>query len=661
MLFSVLVRDIIIAMSFNSFGKSSFGGSGGGSGSSWGNGAAGGSGWPKKKIPSQSFAAKRGDYSAGGAKKAVSKFGPGSKYGAGKFGAGKFSKTDARKNAIDSMSWDLEKSRSEKIKKEETEKQKAYWKSIKLSPESEDVINSLENTSENLFITGRAGTGKSTLLGYFREHTKKNVVVVAPTGVAALNVRGQTVHSFFKFKPGVTEHDVKKITAEIDQKMYQKIDMLIVDEISMVRADLFDCIDRFMRLNGKDNTKPFGGVQIVVIGDLFQLPPVVGPGEQYIFETKYESPYFFDSKAYKAGDFQVIELTHVYRQNDPVFIDILDRIRTGEAEMQHVEYINRICLEKKNPDGSTYKEDSRVVVSESLTDPVYVDDEGVPVDSDDADGASGHGGTGNGGRIGGSSVSKQAPSPEAAKKNSVLDDLKKQFGGMGLKTGGDLAKANSGKDVFDLAADLLDAQGKKKLTVYLVTTNALADSINIKKLEELKGIQKTYKGDLVGRFDQKNAPAPAELTLKVGAQVMTLKNDPSGKWVNGDIGTVEKMLDNSVRVKFEDGRVEEVVGDSWEMVKYEYDELSDHLESEVIGKYTQIPIKLAWAVTIHKSQGKTFDTAIIDFGKGTFAHGQAYVALSRVRSLEGITLKNPLKPQDVRIDERIRDFMSGAR
>ncbi len=566
------------------------------------------------------------------------------------------------------MSFEVDKDQGqkEKIKKEEQEKE--FYKNLKLSDESKDVIDTLENSGENLFITGRAGTGKSTLLGYFRSTTKKNVVVVAPTGVAALNVRGQTIHGFFKFKIGMTVQDVKKITAEIDQKMYKKIDMLIIDEISMVRADLFDCIDRFLRLNGKNPGEPFGGVQIVVIGDLFQLPPVVGPGEGYIFETKYESPYFFDAPAYKQGGFQVIELTHVYRQQDPVFIDILDKIRTGEADMQHVEYINRMCLEIDGKKVTmTDVQTADVVVSDSL----YVDDEGIPYDNEerDEDGnivvrQSVHANSQSKSANSNNSKHNEQNSEKNSEKNKLIEDLKKQFDASGIKglTFGVKTSASTSHGAPDgnIATDITDAS-IKKLTVYLVTTNALADKINTEKLEEIKTPSKIYKGALVGRFEQKNAPAPEQLVLKLGAQVMTLKNDPGGKWVNGDIGTVEKLLDASVRIRFEDGRVEEVVGDTWEMVRYEYDELHDQLESEVVGKYTQIPIKLAWAVTIHKSQGKTFDTAIIDFGKGTFAHGQAYVALSRVRSLQGITLKNPLRAQDVRIDERIRDFLTGSR
>lgn len=599
-----------------------------------------GSKWPSRKIPSSSFASRRGDFSAKSGASSGSGFGS------------KFSKSDARSNArkkiIDGMSFEVDKDQGqkEKLKKEEAEKE--FYKNLKLSDESKDVIDTLENSSENLFITGRAGTGKSTLLGYFRSTTKKNVVVVAPTGVAALNVRGQTIHGFFKFKIGMTVHDVKKITAEIDQKMYKKIDMLIIDEISMVRADMFDCIDRFLRLNGKNPSEPFGGVQIVVIGDLFQLPPVVGPGEGYIFETKYESPYFFDAPAYKQGNFQVIELTQVYRQQDPVFIDILDKIRTGEADMQHVEYINRMCLEIDGKKVTmTDVQTADVVIEDSL----YVNDEGIPIDDEERDE--------EGNIVVKHEMTSKTPSSMPSKKEELIQDLKKQFDLSGIK--GLSFGMKTTTDAATKGTDTSDAASIKKLTVYLVTTNALADKINTEKLEEIKTPSKTYKGALVGRFEQKNAPAPEQLVLKLGAQVMTLKNDPGGKWVNGDIGTVEKLLDASVRIRFEDGRVEEVIGDTWEMVRYEYDELHDQLDSEVVGKYTQIPIKLAWAVTIHKSQGKTFDTAIIDFGRGTFAHGQAYVALSRVRSLQGITLKNPLRAQDVRIDERIRDFLTGSR
>lgn len=555
---------------------------------------------------------------------------------------------DSRSKAVADMAFELERKKLLKDKEKKDKAEKEYWESIVLSEESKGVIDTLEQTNENLFITGRAGTGKSTLLGYFRHVSKKNIVVVAPTGVAALNVKGQTIHSFFKFKVGVTLHDVRKVSGEVDQKMYKKIDTLVIDEISMVRADLFDCIDAFMRLNGRDPKQPFGGIQVIVIGDLFQLPPVVVAGEHHIFETKYESPYFFDSHVYKKADFHVIELHHVYRQNDPVFIDILDKIRSGEADMQHIEYVNKMCLEI---DGKKACEES--VYSVDVQDAVYVNDEGVPVSSEDS-GPSYHSGLTYGQE--GSDMRKKETQSYPKVGFSNAEKIKNEISIQGISLGSTLFKHKTSGGSEKGATESTDTY-----TVFLVTTNALADSINSKKIEELKTPIKTYAGLLTGRFDQKNAPAPEQLILKEGAQVMTLKNDPAGRWVNGDIGVVVTCFTSVVRVRFENGTTQDVSADSWEMVKYEYDELSDSIESEVVGTYSQIPLKLAWAVTIHKSQGKTFDKAIIDFGRGTFAHGQAYVALSRVRTLEGITLKNPLRPGDVRVDERVVNFLTSSR
>ncbi len=495
---------------------------------------------------------------------------------------------------------------------------------ITLSEEFEQIIHLLENSNENLFITGRAGTGKSTLLSYFRANTKKNVVVLAPTGVAALNVRGQTIHGFFKFKIGVTEADTKKIPEQtLDGKLYSKIDMIIIDEISMVRADLFDCIEKFMWMNGKEPGKVFGGTQIVVIGDLFQLPPVVTQGEHHIFETKYNSPFFFDSRAYKKGNFETVELTTVYRQNDIRFIEILDKIRTGEAQMHHLEYINKTCCDGYIPEkiNNARNENSR-------TDAGLSSDRGGFGD-DYADGETGDDG-------------------EVIIRMDEID-----------------SEDDNGKEFADIELSLVDKLGKKDideekdLVVHLVSTNALAEKINMQKMESLKGTAKVYKGSLSGRFDERNAPVPKELVLKVGSQVMTLKNDPMGRWVNGDIGIVDKLFDDAVRIIFQNGRMETVEGNSWDMIRYEYDDIFEKLSSEVVGQYTQIPVKLAWAITIHKSQGKSFDKAIIDLGNGAFAHGQAYVALSRVRTLEGITLRTPLQARDIRIDERVRDFLGG--
>lgn len=436
-----------------------------------------------------------------------------------------------------------------------------------------EVLDILENSHTNVFVTGRAGTGKSTVLREFIKQTKKRAVVLAPTGVAALNVGGQTIHSFFKFKPGVTLFDVHLCTDQKLQKMYEKIDTIIIDEISMVRSDLFDCIEKFMRLNGKNKGESFGGVQIILFGDLFQLPPVVKRDEYHIFTTKYQSPYFFDAKAFYAGSFEVVELTKVYRQHDEDFIAILDKIRTGDAEYEHVELINSMCF-----DG----------VRESTEDVQY--------------------------------------------EESVInyDTPKKKYG---------------------------KKKKKGEVSVHLVTTNAMTDTVNSTELVQLQTEQKTYKATVSGKFDEKNAPTQFNLSLRVGAQVMTIKNNMEGKWVNGDLGFVTKLYPDSVRVQFENGKTYDVGKETWEMHAYEYDEDTDQIHSDVTGTFTQIPLKLAWAVTIHKSQGKTFDRAVIDFGKGAFAHGQAYVALSRVKSLEGITLKTPLTLKDIQIDQRVKDFL----
>ncbi|HEY1037079.1 MAG TPA: AAA family ATPase [Candidatus Paceibacterota bacterium] len=477
---------------------------------------------------------------------------------------------------------------------------------MKMSDEAKDIIQVLEDSKQNLFITGRAGTGKSTLLNHFMETTKKNVAVVAPTGIAALNVKGQTIHSFFKFKIGISEQDIHVTSNKELATLYKKLDLLVIDEVSMVRADLFDCIEKFLRLNGPTPGQAFGGVQIVAIGDLFQLPPIVSPHEQMIFASRYESPYFFDSKAYQKGEFQIAELTQVYRQNDTEFITILDKMRIGQVEPNHIYKLNSVCYPDFQP-GAAKQQDQGYGYSDG--------------------------------------------------SNSSSFD------------GVDVFDGEGGETVIDLDEDISvhkSKKGSKKAKffspesrlIHLVTTNAMADSINQKELEKVHGPTKTYKGALMGTFEQKNTPVPAVLVLKVGAQVMTVKNDVMGRWVNGDVGVVKKLGSASIHVQFESGKIEEVQAESWESVKYDYDEMHNTISSEVVGKYVQLPVKLAWAVTIHKSQGKTFERAIIDFGRGTFAHGQAYVALSRVRSMEGITLLTPLSMRDVQVDERIINFLS---
>jgi ATP-dependent exoDNAse (exonuclease V) alpha subunit len=414
---------------------------------------------------------------------------------------------------------------------------------IKLSEEGKKLLKIL-NKGGNIFLTGKAGTGKTTFLKYFRATTGKNVVVLAPTGAAAVNIQGQTIHSFFKFRPGVTEKDVKR--AYKDREIYEKIDVLVIDEVSMVRADLFDCIEKFLRINGPEPGSPFGGVQMVVVGDLYQLPPIVQTGEDMIFKIVYRSPYFFDSNGFKLGKFSMIELQQVYRQSDKEFIELLDLIRTYRLDDHHLLKINQRVLS------------------------------------------------------------------------------------------------------FDVDSD--------NLGVVLVTTNYAADKINYSKLTALPGGEKKYNGYIDGEFKANDLPTLQELFLKEGAQVMLLNNDPKGRWINGDIVKVIKMEDDYIRVMFDDGTFDDIGKYKWEKVKFALED-DGKIKSEIIGGFVQFPMKLAWAITIHKGQGKTYEKVVVDFGGGTFAPGQAYVALSRCRSFEGLYLKKPLEYCHILIDERVDEFM----
>lgn len=420
---------------------------------------------------------------------------------------------------------------------------------LTLSEETQDVLRMLEDTKQNVFLTGRAGTGKSTLLNYFRATTKKNIAVVAPTGVAAVNVHGETIHHFFKFGIGITVDQVRRAGKE-RAKVFQSLDMLVIDEVSMVRADLFDCIDRALRLNGPHPLEPFGGVQMLIIGDLYQLPPVVSREERGFFEGYYyQSPYFFDSKSYAGAGFETVELTHVYRQSDQDFIDILDAIRVAKATEAHLERIN-------------------------------------------------------------------------------------------LRLGG-AAPANT------------------EFQVSLVPRNQMADMINARHIERLTGEGRVYKGTVSGDFRDKDFPTALQLALKVGSQVMLLNNEQRKRWVNGDLARVTALGPDSIRVQFEDGSEADVQRYTWEKVNFAFDEDAQTIVPAAAGSFTQFPLKLAWAVTIHKGQGKTYDRVAIDFGSGMFAPGQAYVALSRCRSLEGLSLSSPLKKNHIFTDPRIDEFMAG--
>ncbi|MDW8019561.1 MAG: DEAD/DEAH box helicase [Chloroherpetonaceae bacterium] len=421
---------------------------------------------------------------------------------------------------------------------------------LSFTPEFLSAYNLMEHTADHLFITGSAGTGKSTLLSYFRENTAKNVVVLAPTGIAALNAGGQTIHSFFKFPLGVVT--AKSITESPRKEFYQAIDTIVIDEVSMVRADIIDGIDSFMRINGRNKKKPFGGVQMIFIGDLFQLPPVLsGDDEKSLFMSLYETPYFFSASVFGKVQLRTLQLRQIFRQSDAAFIELLQAIRTNCVEPSHLERLN-----------------------------MRVKPEFLP----------------------------------------------------------------SEEDFF----------------ITLTTTNERASEMNIKCLSMLKAEPKQLMGTIEGIFDRKALPTEETLTLKKGAQVMFVRNDPYKRWVNGTIGKVREILPDAVKVEIERNGVRKVVTAErveWQMLKYDFDAKTKEIFSEPIGAFTQFPLRLAWAVTIHKSQGKTFDKVVIDLGRGTFAHGQLYVALSRCRSLEGIVLRRPVRSDDVKVDLRIVDFM----
>ena len=424
---------------------------------------------------------------------------------------------------------------------------------IDLNPEFKQALEIMENSGKSVFITRRAGTGKSTLLTYFCGTTAKKTVVLAPTGVAALNVKGQTIHSFFKFRPGITPETVRKLRhGEEGKRIYKELDAIVIDEISMVRADLLDCVDKFLRLNGPMENKPFGGIQMIFIGDLYQLSPVVSGSDREIFKTLYKTPYFYSAHVFDAFEMEFVELQKVYRQHDQKFIDLLNSVRNNTISEKGLELLRQ----RVNPD-------------------------------------------------------------------------------------------------FTPAAG--------EFYVYLTTTNAMAETINAAQLAKLAAPALVFSGEIEGEFGKENLPTAIDLKIKPGAQIMMLNNDVQGRWVNGSIGEVKGLIKNNkgediIIADLNDGSAVEIEPFTWEIYRSFINE--GQLASEVIGTFTQYPLMLAWAVTIHKSQGKTFDNVIIDIGTGTFAHGQTYVALSRCTSLEGIVLIKPLLKKHIWTDFKVTDFLT---
>jgi len=418
------------------------------------------------------------------------------------------------------------------------------------------AMHLLRNTNKSFFLTGRAGTGKSTFIRQALETVNKSIVVIAPTGIAALQVGGVTVHSFFELAPKPyrpQDPSIRKFSAFSDKfHVIQNTDVIIIDEVSMLRADLVDVIDWSLRINMGRRDLPFGGKQVVFCGDVFQLPPVIGNNgnERQILSTYYKGLYFFDAHVFRKMELTKIELLKVYRQTDPQFINFLDRLRYNSLTDEDIDYIN---VETINKD-------------------------------------------------------------------------------------------------FDL---------DEEVQITLTTRNADANDINQSSLQKISGRLYCYEAKVEGMFKERDYPTYPNLMLKEGAQVIFVKNDVEKKWVNGTLGVVVGLDQDSIEVRLENGFAYEVKKTLWENVEYKYNTLSGTVEKRVIGSFRQYPLKLAWAMTIHKSQGLTFEKVTVDCSSGTFASGQMYVALSRATSVKGLKLKYLLKKSDVMLDHRLIKFAEG--
>jgi cytochrome c-type biogenesis protein CcmH/NrfG len=418
----------------------------------------------------------------------------------------------------------------------------------------------VQYTRQSVFLTGKAGTGKSTFLRYVCEHTRKKHIVLAPTGIAAINAGGSTLHSFFRlpFSPLLPDdprftlrdgkiHEFLKYT-KAHRKLLYEVELIIIDEISMVRADIIDFIDRVLRIYSHNMRDPFGGKQMLMVGDVYQLEPVVKSDEREILNRFYPSPFFFNARVFQEMELVSICLDKVYRQSDPVFIDVLDHIRTNTAQPAHLQLLNT--------------------------------------------------------RVG--------------------------------------AKMS---------------QTENELAITLATRRDTVDYINQHRLAELPGDAATLKGRIQGDFPESSLPTQKELELKPGAQVIFVKNDQEHRWVNGTLGTISGMDENdTLYIVTEDGREVDVERATWHNIRYQYNETEHRIEEEELGTFTQFPIRLAWAITIHKSQGLTFSRVKIDLTGGAFTGGQTYVALSRCTSLEGITLEKAVTPGDVFVRPDIVHF-----
>lgn len=424
----------------------------------------------------------------------------------------------------------------------------------------QNALQIIQFTRRSLFLTGKAGTGKSTFLRHIAATTKKKNIILAPTGIAAINVGGSTLHSFFKlpfhpllptdsrYSPRNIRDTLKYNTEKIN--ILREVELIIIDEVSMVRADIIDFIDKVLRIYNRNMREPFGGKQLLLVGDIYQLEPVVREEDRKLLSPFYPDNFFFDAKIFQQMQLVSIELKKVYRQTDPVFIDILDHIRTSQIRTTDLALLNK--------------------------------------------------------RVG--------------------------------------AELNT---------------GDSKLSITLSTRRDTVDYINQQQLDLLPGEATLFRGSIEGDFPESSLPTPIELYLKTGAQIIFIKNNTDHRWVNGTLGTVIGFDDDDepkIFVRTEEGDDVLVEPAAWSNMRYHFNDKEKKIEEEEIGRYLQYPIRLAWAMTVHKSQGLTFKQVNIDFTGGVFAGGQTYVALSRCTSLEGIRLQEPLRASEVFVRNEVKQF-----